>query len=38
MPRIDHRVHDLPLGGIPADEEEALAAHERTEKINRRGR
>jgi hypothetical protein len=31
MPRIDHRMHDLPIGGIPSDKEKAFAGHERTD-------
>ena len=33
MPRIDHRVHDLPIRGIPADQEEAFSAHVRRKKL-----
>jgi hypothetical protein len=33
MPRIDHRVPDLPIGGIPADQQEAFFAHERKRNL-----
>jgi hypothetical protein len=33
MPRVDQGMHDLPIGGIPADEEKALAVHERAESL-----
>jgi hypothetical protein len=33
MPRIDHRMHDLPIGGIPSDKEKAFAAHEREQNL-----
>ena len=37
MPRIDHRMHDLPIGGIPSDKEKAFAAHGRKEILTAGG-